>query len=1283
MNLGTETMSNAKSRNTLTVLFGFGGSGGKTIASLAELLTTDPNAAEFARERIHVVLCDTDEGDLRKNREAIRRAFADRCPGLEMQVENFSLSTNVDAFSDLVEARMGDGAISSIDGRTRIRDAWWFDDEGVPFSAERLPLPPNAGAGQCPLVSHFLSWDKLEEFPRVLDRINEHALNKRHMEDYSVELIMVGSLAGGTGRGCWQLLSLKAREYFGQMGQSCRPIGFFMDQAVFKDVQRNRPEQEVKLKVNSLTGLSELAMWLRSDRRFPDATSRAGEPRERRFSLPNLRKPDSPESDVIDTDRYMPESERARVGRSPIHKAYVFSDKSSSMEVTSADQVYEVCSAAIYGRLMIGQMRSDDANQPSRAAATATSVLQVPVTDIRQVVQAKAKAERCKMILLGGAGRTPMVSVNRGGRSGARLSFEVADQAARLRIDALLQRVERFLEVHRSAGRASSSSNESPHAEYLARRWGPASRDDLRNDFGEAFRTGDLDEFQALLEQGGTSAVALRSALKPCFKKVLELSDGESEAVFDESDEGGNGFAKRIAMAALDRLVVNWRDADSRLPRMGTGPDGCMGLALVAIQELHSKLEGVSDALREAIADVGREGSSGGGDQQAVGAFNRLRRWWAIWPLPKFGEGSRESILSEVENARIAGERLAAMQEFKQIADEMREVVGEWLENAGAVAEVLHREEQRQLRSSQERREKCFTMVDARNPRKTAVDALTGLQDDELNPVHKARRRLRPIYDEEMFDELVRATLDEKGGVALAQAEFSDTLMGVGELDDQERPRVTEASVLWWNGRKRRGSDRHRFKQGVARSLEEILAKQATPDTALRQFAIDEVLDRLVEFWCELYESNAGDEKFERQLATAVENLCGIDLRRLAKEQRDDESRIGAGRIEPPDLAEILSSAALKLADKCDPLIGTMNEKEASGDLVSVLLPDTSFGNSTRPHEAWQARLEDKWKLEPHKFAFVKCGLNTDNPYMIVASSDHPKRDFDDVGWDGWVCFDYWQRAFLQDWLVMVEDPAGASVFERSKDDSIGLGYLDPRMVRTEHWAKRRWRPWFDPSKEKSQDRRKWEAIAYAFLGNEVCEANGTPASSDRQPFLAKYRQFVELVNGRIVANEDYRDEQWSLPLIEEKFGDRDVPQFLRPLFRKTPDGYRRATARPVAKFTSAIRFVEWFNSDDSREILDRIWQEQVLFAKFLDETANSTQDVASGLHAVMSRDHRNDIRLAMKEYVGRWLRIIEDGTEREDDKEKKAVFLRDFERVFSDPTFDILRPFDTAAPSS
>ena len=511
--------------NTLTVLFGFGGSGGKTIAALAELVTSDPQAAELAKHRLHVVLCDTDENDLRKSENDIKVAFATRCPGLQMQVEKFSLSSNVDAFCDLVEQRIGDSKVSPA-GKRRIREHWWFNQHDDPFSATRLPLPPNAGAGQCPLVSHFLAWDKLDQFPAVLEKIDMYARNERHMEDYAVDLILVSSLAGGTGRGCWQTLSLKAREHFGRRGQACRPYGFFMDQAVFDDVQRGRPEQKIKLRVNSLTGLSELAMWLRSDARLEGDAEGKNEPRERRYSLPNLAAPEAPDSDVLDTERYMPESERSRVGRSPIHKAYVFTNESSCMVLTSAAEVYKACANAVYGRIMIGQLRSDDANQPARAAATATSILYTPVTDIRMVVQAKARAARVRSMLEGRVSGKPVVEFRPA--SAGMVETSIENDAIRQRLDRMATRVQTFLTVHERDTRDPQVLESSPHASFLKRRKDNASR---TANFDDVFRQGDAKKFELRLNNYAKPSSDVGASLQEDIRRVLALEAAEGDAL--------------------------------------------------------------------------------------------------------------------------------------------------------------------------------------------------------------------------------------------------------------------------------------------------------------------------------------------------------------------------------------------------------------------------------------------------------------------------------------------------------------------------------------------------------------------------------------------------------------------------------------------------------------------------------------------------------------------------------------------------------------------------------
>lgn len=1267
-------MSDVKTRNTLTILFGFGGSGGKTIVALSDLLTTDPNAAELARERVHVVLCDTDENDLRKSREDIRRAFADRCPGLDMQVEIFSLSTNVDAFCDLVEARVGVAKVQTPEGRRRIRETWWFNEHDDPFSATGLPLPPSAGAGQCALVSHFLAWDKLDQFPEVLERIDKYARNTRHMEDFSIDLIMVGSLAGGTGRGCWQLLALKAREYFGQRGQSCRPYGFFMDQSVFDDVQRGRPEQRIKLRMNSLTGLSELAMWLRSDRRMGDDEAGKGQPKERRYSVPNLRAPDAPESDVLDTERYMPEQERARVGRSPIHKAYVFTNQSSSMALEGAQRVYQVVSNAIYGRLMIGQMRSDDANQPARAAATATSVLQVPVTDIRQVVQAEARAIRVEGLLGGHGANGPLVDVIAGGGARRTYAVTVKDDRARLGLEAMLSRVRSFLTVHERRPTDPQQREGSPHAMHLERRQSPAMQKNLASKFEGAFRSGKVEDFRTALHSFTKPNSDLQQALREPFEKVLDLSDDRKKAWTDRVEKRED-WTSLLARWSLEKLVVQGADSSSTLPGLGGGRTGCVGLGLHAIHALKALLEETSTGMLQELNQLESKGTSRGDDAGPVASFNRSRRRLAAWPIAQFSEQSKKAIIAEASSEQLRNERPAVLKEFKRLADAMLEIVRGWEENAIAVADVLTAVAATQRGEVGDRKRHYFTLGDGDDSRAVAESTLRQLETDEKDPVTRVRRHLRPLFDQESFDSIVRATLGEGGGVGLAQDNFSSRLMG-GEKGDS----IGEGSILHWGTRK--PSDRHRFKQGVQQSLQEILVMQSTPSTAMREFTLDRVLERLVGFWCELYERNKGDETYCRRLSDSVERLCGFSLAQRALQHAKEGARYGSDQMQPPPLAEIMAGAGIVLADKCDPLVRHQGDRE-SGDLVSILLPDTSFGSSLKPWESWAIALEEMWKRLPHKFAFVNSNRNVGNPYMMVAVSDHPKRDFDVKGWDGWVSFEYWNDPALQDWLQMAEDSAGASVFMEGKDDSIGLGYLDPRMVRVEHWAKRRWRPWFDPTKEKSHDRRKWESLAYALLGNEVCAEDGRPADAAAQTFLRKYREFKQVFADNVVPNTHYPKDEWLLPLLEERPGDRVTePKFTRPLFRMTPDGLRRESTVPVERFGSMRKFVEWFESDESQPVLDRIWQEQVLFAKFLEKTSNSAEEVGPRLHAVTSQEHRRDIRLALAEYLDRWLRIVETNVNREDDRVAQTAFLRDFRKLFT-PDFDILRPFDASAPSS
>jgi len=1253
--------------NTLTVLFGFGGSGAKTLAELAELLTTDPNAAKLAKDRIHVVLCDTDQNDLRTMSAKIRRAFADRCPGLEMKVDEFSLATDVDAFCDLVEDRIGRTRVSP-EAERRAREHWWFDDRG-PFSATRLPLPPSAGAGQCALVSHFLSWDKLERFERILESIDKHAVNERRLEGYSVDLIMIAGLAGGTGRGCWQSLALKAREYFGLRNQSCRPIGFFFDQSVFEDVQRGHPEQRIKFNVNALTGLSELAMWLRSDTRMEG--DEQGDVREHRYSLPHLLALDSPESDIIDTERYMPEAQRARVGRSPIHKAFIFTNRSSSMHLGQSGEVYRVCASAVYGRIMLGQLRSVDANQPSRAAATATSVLYVPITDIRIVVQAEAKKARIESMLVGSGGDRPAV-VDCSLTGKGRIAVEIRDEQSAANVKAMVAGVTDFLGIHEHVP-SGPVQRRSPHGRHLAAM--EQRSDEIREELSEAFRTGDQVEFVAALDRLGQPPANLVVSMSDAFSTVLSL-DEERRAELGH----GRDAAEQVSRWALERLVLGRGETsqvgrDQTILGLGLVRGGSLALALEALRSLEQGIEQSINSLSKASKDAESPGVQA--REAAIKQFAVSRRRLTLPGLrSRFGSTEVDNLVHAARSVQRASELPEVTRLFKRIAEHMLQRVRSWREATEDVVGVMLRTQNQQQRDVKKLRDACFTNLEPReSAQQHAREVLRVMKNDESSAVTRVRRRLRPLFDQQVYDRIVGETLSERSGLQASQADFCMNLFG-----GMQGETISDRSIIHW--KERRPSDRYRLEQSVEVELSQLLAKQSTPASAMHAFTLDAVLDALVTKWFDLYRDNRGDAAFCDDFARHVQHIVGIDLARLAKEQEGSEDP-SPSRFLPPPREEIMASTALALATTCDPLVRLPKEELGTGDLITVLLPDVTFGKTNiKPHESWQNEIEQRYKSRPREFRHVKCTLLHENPYMLVVVSDHPKRDFDQRAWCGWDSFSYWSDPAFREWLQMVEDPAGASVFMEGKDDSIGLGYLDPRVVRVAHWSRRRWRPWFDPTRERSQDRRKWEAIAYAFLGNEVCDEDGRPADAGRHGFLAKYREFCTLFNARVLPNPDYAAEKWLLPLVAERPGDKEVPQFTRGLFRTTADGLRRDAAPPVARFPSMLRFVDWFSSDDSQEVLERVWQEQIIFARFIQKTANSTEDVASALHGVTSRDHRRDIRLAMKEYVERWLRAIEGGNEREDDKQKKVEFLRQFHLVFTSPEFDLLHPFDEAVPT-
>lgn len=1229
--------------NTLYILFGFGGSGGKTIRHLAEIMTNDPVAAEKASERLHFVLCDTDLGDLRASADGIREAFRTKVPGMDPQVETFALGHGVDIFPDLVSNRVES---TDPDGRSRLKQHWWFQpqagpdgSEEVPFSASRLPLSVAAGAGQCPMVSHFLAWDGLRRFEELLERISMHAQNRRNMENFHVELMLVAGLAGGTGRGCWQTLSLKTREYFGRRQQSCRPTGFFFDATVFSDIQRGRPDQKVKLQVNGLTGLSELAMWLRSDL---DGV-------ERRFSLPDLRNPGDPRVDVIDTEHYMPESKRARKGRCPVHRAYIFTNE-GGVWLDRSDDAYRMAAAAIYGRFAVSNTRSADANTPARAMATATSVMYVPISDIRRSVQLKAKARRVTQFLHGSeaarnaaqAGKSQLVAW-----LGQLISLPGSPQD--------------LLELARTHGEKSMEPSIAGILGQRHRSEASGAGRGPMNLFNESLRRGKTERTAAINALSSPGGAQVPPVFFDAVCRALGIPDIEEARGSDESRD----------MAKAADLV--WQ----RIVRGGVGAGGGAE-CLLGLSGASSGSIGSISVLREAIEEIAqrvdeaiKECSTGDGenDRDSVESLRRQlhehlerkRNPIGFLPLvPDYSEGSRASLRELAAQVIVAARIREYRKCFRDMLGELRARVDVSKKRLDEVVGAANRLEASCNHQANELAKTVFLGFGDPDPRRM----LEELRREHAMPMSKVVRCLRPIADRAAYDQLVSKALESSGGALYEEKELLGTLTSL-EGDSAD-------SIF--SSRPMQPREQLRYGDRLLERLRQMVDRQELPLELLREFTVDRVLAQIVEQACDLYSKNAGDVAFRRELSEAVEGLTGIDLERLDRE-REEASRVDPARknetLRAPSEARIVASAALQLATRCDPPVHVGGPRERTGDLVTVLLPDLVEGALTT-RKAVEDAIDPMWRSRGTEFHHVQVGALEDNPFMIAAVSDLPKRDFEREGWSGWTTFDYWRSPEIQRWLQRVENADGESIF-CTEDDSIGLGYISPQYVRDQHWASRRWRPWFDNRRVTAQTQRKWYALAYALLGNAPYRAKSSGGAEE--PWLRHYRSFLAELAKKHSINPQHPNEQFTLPLLKEEPGG-EGPRFMRRLFTAEGGAYRQTgldLVRPggpgvSGSFKSMRSFIEWFRGDESSDVLAKVWAEQPIMCRLLRDP---------DLYEVTSPAHRADVNVALREYVREWREHVEKAVTREDDRKNQTEFLGEFAKVIAEPGFDVLQPFD------
>jgi hypothetical protein len=369
------------------IFVGCGGTGIRTLTRLNRLLAQDEHWRRRLARDIYYIVIDTNQGELD---EFERNVGLDCGKALPPKVITISLGQGFQSIWPIMNDKFvrpfNDGGSGNDDGKARLEQHYWHQG-GAPFSADKVRVL-RTGAGQCPPVSYFLSWYNMHgpiehAFHELVDAIIKRRSTAGQDPLLNVNFHVVAGLAGGTGRGCWELVSLYLRDLFARQGaKQVTPFAYLLDASCFRQVYRGKEAQEVQMKTNSLTGLSQLSTWItdRKDDAFYD------------FRLPSMDAPHDPDQDVIRIDR-----NHDRVGDRPVQKAFVICGGNSHATLDRSDDFKDMLGTALYTTLYtVGRgdsIAANQSNEPQPLYSLGAATVEVEAVKIRRFAEEQLRKE--------------------------------------------------------------------------------------------------------------------------------------------------------------------------------------------------------------------------------------------------------------------------------------------------------------------------------------------------------------------------------------------------------------------------------------------------------------------------------------------------------------------------------------------------------------------------------------------------------------------------------------------------------------------------------------------------------------------------------------------------------------------------------------------------------------------------------------------------------------------------------------------------------------------------
>ncbi len=350
-----------------------GGSGIRTLKRLNELLSQDDYWRDRMDNEIYYVVVDTDVEEIRELDSSIRADLV----GLydSVSLTPLKLAEGESHLQPLVQECLAK------EGSERILEHWWNRGPKAPFVASNV-IGLTHGAGQCPPVSYFLAWKNLDDLQKRFEELVQSIrtrLDGGFGPKSVVNLLIVSGLAGGTGRGSWQLIAFKLVQELARRGKATKPRAFLFDASVFHEIYRAHPEQEVPMKVNSLTGMSELHCWVQNRKNAqhnPDDVYR--------YRLPSMKSPADKETDVLKVELGFNRNTAA-----PVDHAYLIFRDNGVAALDQHEQYCQMVAAGIYGMLSRSSIDRQQINSPNPYVGMAAATFEVNAAQLRRYFESK------------------------------------------------------------------------------------------------------------------------------------------------------------------------------------------------------------------------------------------------------------------------------------------------------------------------------------------------------------------------------------------------------------------------------------------------------------------------------------------------------------------------------------------------------------------------------------------------------------------------------------------------------------------------------------------------------------------------------------------------------------------------------------------------------------------------------------------------------------------------------------------------------------------------------